>query len=167
MWMILASAGAAAAPSAALCDRWGDDLSRQATALAGENHRLQSTNLQVDTAVVRFDTFSAQIEDGVCRVRARGNLDVAGQAQVSIYGIQSACKVRLSRAPVAARLDITGTSAAPKIKSSLADIEGLRSKMTLCVNLDVVKGLVVDIADDYIKRNKTQWHGAIEGALAR
>ncbi|MEN0066307.1 MAG: hypothetical protein AAGA48_29490 [Myxococcota bacterium] len=162
-----AATEAVAGPSAGLCDQWRAKLAEQAQSLAGVDHAFASANIKVEKAKVRFDNITASIRNGVCQLRAAGDVDLRGQVQVALYGMSTACQVSLSRAPVVTRLDVTGTSTTPKIVSSVADIEGLRSKMSLCVNLDVVKGLVVDIANDWIGRHRSEWHGAIEQQLAQ
>lgn len=165
VWIMAWTANAA--PSAQLCEAWGEDLTQQAQALASVKHSLTSTTLNIESAVVRFSQISARVEGGICRIRASGNIDLSGQAQVALYGMSTACRVGLAAAPVAARLDIAGNAAEPRVVSSTSDIDGLRQNMTLCVNVDVVKGFVVDLADDYIQRNKGAWHKGIEQALAR
>ncbi|MEM6926797.1 MAG: hypothetical protein AAF602_07725 [Myxococcota bacterium] len=166
LWLaLLAESGAA--PSAALCERWRTSLASQATTLAATEHAFESANVNVQKARVRFDDLTASVRDGVCRIRAAGRVDLRGQVQVALYGMQTACRVQLASAPVVTQLEVRGSEAEPHIQRSRADLEGLKSKMSLCVDFDVVKGLVVDIADDWVQKQLPEWHSAIEQSLAR
>lgn len=161
------AAQAVAGPSAALCEQWGASLTSQAQQLAATDHVVEGPNVRVDNARVRFDDITASLRDGVCHVRAAGKVDLRGQVQVALYGMQTACPVRLAQAPIVSRLELTGTSAKPHVVRSFADIEGLKPRMSLCVDLDLVKGFVVDIAQEWIAGQLPGWHGAIEQSLAQ
>ncbi len=159
--------GAQAAPSAGLCEQWRATLEAQAKVLSETEHAVDHDHVRVQRARVGFDTFTASVDGDVCRIRAVGEVDLRGEVQVAVYGVQTSCPVQLARAPVVARLDVTGTQAEPRIRSSLADLDGLKGKMSLCVNLDPIKALVVNVANDWVRRQLPQWHGAIESSLKR
>jgi len=167
MIAVWAVSGALAAPSTDLCEEWRTSLLAQSRGLAALDHRFENDNVRVASARVDFPEITASVRDGVCRVRAVGDVDLQGQVQVAMYGMQSACPVRLAKAPVVTNLDISGTRRAPKVVRSSVDLDGLKSRMSLCFDVDMIKGLVVDIANDWVGKQLPQWHGAIEQSLAR